>query len=375
MHPRILFYPFASAGAVGLALLGGCFGNSTPGAGPHEDAGLADTGAALVDTGAAADVVSQPDGSLDSGVAEAGPPAQAEVLASDAPQAYWLVTDGHDLYWTDWFYGDAGQQLGRVMAMSIDGGPETTLATINGPAGGIALAPDAGVIYFSGSNENIYQVGFDGGGLATLVGDNGPEYVASDGTDLYYIIWGPYSIAQLPPAGTTPTVLAPNAHPIVMTVGGGRVFWTSSGALLSAPTTPVDGGGVTVAVDPDAGDVSGTDWQYITSDGTSVYWTRQAVGSTSSAILSVPVGGGTPQVIFDAGTGYLNSLAADGVSVYFVMQNAGLYKVPVDGGPAVPLDTTHITGASPSDDQGPTIAVDSTSVYWINQPQIVKIAK
>jgi hypothetical protein len=80
-------------------------------------------------------------------------------------------------------------------------------------------------------------------------------------------------------------------------------------------------------------------------------------------------------VVFDAGSGNVESVATDGVSVYFVIQNAGLFKVPVGGGPVVTLDTTHIAGASPSDDQGPTIAVDATSVYWINQPEIVKIAK
>ncbi len=324
----------------------------------------------------------------DAAKVESGPPPT--VLASDVPNPSFLVTDGAFLYWTDFVVTDAGASLGRVMKLPVTGGTEVTLATEAGnPAG---LAVDAVSVYWVDDQGALYAAPLvaagDGGGGAptTLATGVAASSIAADGQFVYVASGLGAGVARVPvDGGGAVTLATPDAGfaPAGLAIDTSNVYWPApaGGAILAVPKS---GGAIATLVSnvgaPAGGYVSGTSYQNVASDGTSLVWNRYpGNASPSGGVLSVAIaldGGAIPSLLYDAGAATPFSVVTDGVSVYFLTAgNApALMRAPLDGGAATVLANDQFA-AGITGDPGPTVAVDGVSVYWLSPPQILKTAK
>lgn len=143
-----------------------------------------------------------------------------------------------------------------------------------------------------------------------------------------------------------------------LAVDSTSVYWTTfttPGGVLKVPL----GGGIptTLASPVSAG--------YIAVDSANVYWTSQ-VGFGGS-VMKVPLGGGATTTLDDNAGFNPFAIAVDSTSVYWVQEGNGpavgsVMKVPRGGGTQVVLASAQAAPGS--------LAIDSTSVYWTNQGSI-----
>jgi hypothetical protein len=316
------------------------------------------------------------DGSTDA-AAQADAP-QPVVIVNDAPNASMIATDGTSVYWIDWVTGDAGQQEGRVMKVAVGGGTQTALASTPGvtPA---SLAIDTNNVYWTASDNQLRQVS-KAGDAVTSLGSGVATPVTAAGGFVYFCPQTGGGVEKVPVDGGTTTTLATSGAPANLVVVANDVFWAdATGHIAYVPAgnggTPID----LVSPDPDAGPgeyVSDTTYQNITTDGTSLYWPR-AASSYPGAVLSLAVGGGSPQVVVNTGTSSPFSVATDGVSVFFLdlAATTSLVAASLGSGSTVTVTTAGLGAANIPGTPGPTVAVDSANVYWLSPPQILKIAK
>jgi hypothetical protein len=234
------------------------------------------------------------------------------------------------------------------MKVSVLGGTPTKLASdITSPC---ALAIDSTNVYWSSSGT---------GWIYSATGQD-------DGA-----IW------KVPIAGGVPTTLAVRQNrPCGITVDGTTVFWrTANGAVLAAPLT----GGTPKGVSADGsrrlfGDVV---------DGASIYWShglkkRQLGGGPETELLAAQRKSSGRSFLHDS-----CGAATDRTHVYAACYTLwitprpspttsgsvhidfglSLLKVPLAGGP--PTDLLWTPGVEGVRDLG-GIAVDDSSVYWLN---------
>jgi hypothetical protein len=351
-------------------------GDASDGSADASDASDATQAADANDSGDASGDADAGDAAPEAAV-EAGPP-QPVVLATDAPNAWLLATDGTSVYWIDQMGADAGAGSGHVMSMPVDGGTEVTLATTTGRAPE-RLAIDANNVYWTDDASGLWQVSKSGGTATQLDGTHAALPVAASGGFVYYGVVPGAGVSKVPVDGGTVTPLATSGSPVDLVVVAGDVFWANvNGTIEDVPAGA--GGTPFTLLGPDVDAASGefvtsTTAQNITTDGTSLYWNRHP-GAYPGAVMSLPVGGGSPQVVVNTGTDTPMSVATDGASIFYLDEGAStsLVQVPIGGSPTT-LTTSDLGAAAIAGSPGPTIAVDSKSVYWLNPPQIVKIAK
>ncbi len=139
-----------------------------------------------------------------------------------------------------------------------------------------------------------------------------------------------------------------------LAVDSTSVYWTTFTTPGGVLKVPLGGGSATTLASPvSAG--------FIAVDSANVYWTSQ-VGFGGS-VMKVPLGGGGSTTL-DADAGFNPfSIAVDSTSVYWIQEGNGpavgtVMKVPLGGGTPLTLASAQ---AAPL-----RLTIDSTNVYWTN---------
>jgi hypothetical protein len=205
---------------------------------------------------------------------------------------------------------------------------------------------DAGGVHIAAGTTN-----------ALLAADlKAPGAIAVDSANVYWsdsagVIW---SAGRFFSGVTMMTTGHPAAY---MTSDGTTLFWSEpkAGSILTLPVSASDAGSATAIV-------TGDEPYALAVDATNVYWT-----SGLGYIEQAPKGGGTVTVL--ASVTATKSIAADSTYVYFIDSGTWwLDKVPIGGGTLTTFDLSSYGLLNA------LVAVDSTAVYFGSRTGIYKIS-
>ncbi len=227
---------------------------------------------------------------------------------------------GGQVYWADSTY---------IATVGPDGKPaEVTPASSS--LRGFAVDPVRQNVYWV-SNDGLAQTSLASGATTTLTAANGSAPPLFDGTSVY-LFFGPgcANAASAVSLDGTVTTLVPSIPGNVYTavLGAGTIAYARQtfGSCVCSSTCP-------------APFTTGQDW----ADGLGGFTLAQG-GPSPSPIQPYPFSSGMS----------IAAIASDGTYVY-AGRPGGISKVPLDGGPVIPLATAEAPVA---------IVLDATSVYW-----------
>ena len=244
--------------------------------------------------------------------------------------------------------------------------------TTNGPKDGgptrpaAVTAPDAGLTQSYGAACQVLPIdaGLPDGAALEATGANVFSDMTLNADAVYWTTGTEVMRAPLGSDDAVPVATAQNnSHALV--VDSSSVYWTNMGVpptyVGSVLSMQIDGGAIsTLASDQDSPNA-------ITIDQASVYF---VVGGTSlgdggnspAAVLSVPRTGGTvTTVVSGLGSNWSPIAVYDGVLAFVsYLGNVGsqISTVPATGGTTTVL--------APSEHRVGSIALDATSVYWVD---------
>lgn len=327
-----------------------------------------------------------------------------------------VLINGSDVVWSETTGATHGES-GAIRRIALAGGNATTLVQ-GGDAPRLLGLDGQGRLSWSEGGGVGVEEGFSR--VATLTASGArtvlsgfaspaPNFMVTS-TDIF--VADRWRIKRLPIAGGMPETVAADDGPIAaLTVDTASVYWHRADRV-SARKAPIAGGTVSVLIDggPQS-PVSGSPI-HLGADG-SLYWVTGANALVStpadgSAAFRVVAASASPCFIIDAGHAYmvfdalsyptglikqplsgapsstlssiwssckftaslpsvLNPLVRDGTDLFWlgaVDGSTAIAKVSVNGGRTVPvLDFDESGGA----DTAASIAVDATSVYWIDR--------
>ncbi len=236
---------------------------------------------------------------------------------------------------------------GLIAIGKSDGTPRVIDPELTGVSHAIAV--DETHVYWSGS--------YGGPLMRASITAETPEVLASGvevsgiafhSNAVYWTSWGEGTISTLPKSGGTPTVLTSEAHsPSALAVDDTSIYWTEDvsdggGRVVSMPL----GGGTPLTLASGQNGPRG-----MTINATYVYWTT----TLSNALSRVPLNGGELEVLSDDDTDYWGNVVLDDAYAYWV--GHAVMKMGLDGGETERL---------PGDDSAKYVAIDETSVYFVN---------
>jgi hypothetical protein len=179
------------------------------------------------------------------------------------------------------------------------------------------------------------------------------------------------SVNSVPIGGGAAVALIPGPGAVTCAIDDTNVYWVHSSSPAEIHKAPLNGdASVTVLTNQHT---LATDYQNLALDDASVYWPN----SIEHTLNKVTKDGVTQTVLMamDAGSGP-SAVVTDGVNLYWLQYGpAALMKMPVGGGAPVTMVTGAAVATPPSNTPLPPLAVDGTSVYWLNPPAIMKVAK
>lgn len=249
-----------------------------------------------------------------------------------------IAVDGTSVYWL--------KGASEIAKVPLAGGAISTVATWGSEAQG-TLAPrsfalDSDSIYFgyailSGNVAVVAKVPLQGGTVSTLAtwaspapSTDGPQGIALGGATMYWTRteYHPWPVVSLAPGGTPMTVVSGNLSTPFIAADATGVYYSDEGGIKKIPV-----GGVRPVTLAPMRSAAGN----IVVDEKSVYWESWVLGKDSSlgpsvaaAIMSVPLGGGTPTTLVKLCSDEGNSaspLAVDKTSLYWAAENGDIMKV------------------------------------------------
>ena len=99
----------------------------------------------------------------------------------------------------------------------------------------------------------------------------------------------------------------------------------------------------------------------VSPDGTRLAISDQSQGARKSFIYTLPIGGGTPELVTATGPSYWHGWSPDGKTLTYCAEREGeydIYTIPVEGG-----EETRLTTAEGLDD-GPEYSPDGQYIYF-----------
>ena len=232
------------------------------------------------------------------------------VLADVIPAADWLVVgtqvDAEDgkIYWTHGSFNG-----GRISRANLDGSDrEVLLGGLTNPRG-LALDLDAGLMFWSDTQDRkLYRAGLDGSGMTAIV-STGAQYgrptIDPVSQAVYYGDYGTGEVRRCDYDGSgNALVIAGGSNPtgIALDMVAGRIYWTDAqtttnyvaGANLNGTGfevlvqfPPASSGLSDIRIDTAAGEIYWID--EITEDERGV-WAASLDGSGASRIYASPTG-------------------------------------------------------------------------------------
>ncbi len=314
------------------------------------------------------------------GLANDAPAPAPAVLTSGVPNPYAMAVDGQNLYWTN---SPAAADGGAVVQVSLTTGDVTTLVSAAQDINGNSIAVDSRNVYASVYNSlYLVSVPIGGGTISTLMTyyyESTPVAVAGGavlGVQVNSGVWA------VPVDGGAPVNYVQQPYgALTGTTDGTTYFWVQSATPNAIRSAPLGGSmpSVTQLVTdpPDAGNqwpVTGTAYQNLAVDGTSVYFFDNGTGQ----IFSVPKAGGAFEALTSVSAGNsVQSLLTDGVTLYWAQTTPpAIVQMPVGGGtPQTIVSGAAVTALATLDGSIPCMALDAQHLYWFNPPDIDVMAR
>jgi hypothetical protein len=249
---------------------------------------------------------------------------------------------------------------GQIYAVPLNGGaPQTLVPNQNRPHG---IASDGTDIFWVDyASGDVMTAGTDGSNPTPIVsGQSSPRDIAVDANNVYWTNWGDGTVWQAAKDGTHQHRLASGLTLfglgyLAVDAAGANVYFTdrgngtalNPGAIYVAPV----GGTATATNSLQAG-------PGVAVDGTEVFFSSATPGNIMTA--SLPLSGTTPPTAIEHNRMSPNAMATDGTFIYWsqAVANGSIDRASVSGGQVTPL--------AMQQNYPSCIAIDATSIYWIN---------